>query len=33
VHGASLESGVNFAQTVAAKIVEIGNGVIGWGRT
>ena len=32
VQGESLESAVNFAQTVAAKIVEIGNGVIGWGQ-
>ena len=32
VQGESLEFAVNFAQTVAAKIVEIGNGVIGWGQ-
>jgi sugar/nucleoside kinase (ribokinase family) len=31
VQGESLKSAVDFAQTVAAKIVEIGNGVIGWG--
>ena len=33
VHGESLASAVDFAQTVAARIVEIGNGVIGWGQT
>jgi len=32
IQGESLESSVNFAQIVAAKIVEIGNGVIGWGQ-
>ena len=32
VQGESLESAVNSAQAVAAKIVEIGNGVIGWGQ-
>lgn len=30
--GASLEAAVGFAQTVATKIVEVGRGVIGWGR-
>ncbi len=29
--GAPVETAVAFAQTVATKIVEIGNGVIGWG--
>lgn len=31
VRGESVESAVNFAQSVAANIVEIGNGVTGWG--
>ena len=33
VGGESLASAVAFAQTVAAKVVEIGHGVIGWERT